>query len=349
MTLTSFARLVLLAGIPAGLYSGPALAEHPASPLQAVTTQVIGPAHQQWFESNRRLNDSLQAFCQGKQDLAAARNHWREAMLSWSHLQPMLLDSANSIGIRVNYWPDKKNLVAHQVESLLSQSSPLPTAEELEQRSVATQGLSAIEYLLFDPKKDLADQQRKSKACPLLQAIGGRQLSLAQTIQLGFEADGGLAKQLTATPNARFADNQEATAEVVKSLVSSLELSKKKLAAALGSSTPQPYQAEYWRSGTGLQALQATLDGVSQVWQSGVRARVQEKNPELAESVDILHRTLTSQLQSAGALAELLGTPAGVRKVKAIAGQLRLLHQVYANDVSQALGIQLGFNAHDGD
>ena len=128
----------------------------PADPHQqtssALASGVLLPAYQQWQQANQQLAASSQAFCQGEADLASARATLLQAQSAWSALQPLLLGplAEGNRAWQVQFWPDKKNLVARQVESLLSKPEPL-TQTALDQASVVVQGLTAGECVLLAP------------------------------------------------------------------------------------------------------------------------------------------------------------------------------------------------------
>lgn len=318
------------------------------TPLEKLSTQAMQPSFSRWQQQTQQLQYQLQQFCTGGARQTQVQEAWKQAAIAWGQLQPMLLDNANETSVRVSYWPDKKNLVALQAEAALK--NPAPGVAELEQGSVAMQGLSALEYLLFDTKYASLSVPQQQQICPLLQNIGERQVKLAQQTLERFSKSGGTAQQLSKLPNERFADAQDALTELLKAQVNALELAEKKLVVAIGSSAPQPYQAEFWRSGSSLNSTLAVLQGSQALWQQGFHDLIAAKDSELALSIDQMYEALLSQLSTNSApLSALLQTPAGIQQARALAGQLKVLHLLYARDASQALGIQLGFNANDGD
>ena len=106
----------------------------PADPQQqvsqALTDGVILPLYSAWNEADRQLAASAQAFCAGEQNLAAARQAFASAQSTWAALQPAALGplAEGNRAWQVQFWPDKKNLVARQVEALLNKNltSPQP-------------------------------------------------------------------------------------------------------------------------------------------------------------------------------------------------------------------------------
>ena len=334
----------------------------PSDPLQqtssALASGVLLPAYQQWLSADQQLAASSQAFCQGTADLASARTALLQAQSAWSALQPLLLGplAEGNRTWQVQFWPDKKNLVARQVESLLSKPEAV-TQAGLDQASVVVQGLTAAEYLLFEQSLDLTQAAQKTRYCPLLIAIGGHQQALAGDILAHWQDRDGMLAQLQAFPNERYADGKEAIAAILRSQVTGLEGMKKKLGTPLGRQTkglPQPYQAEAWRSNASLDNLLASLGSAERLWQGakadGLRALLSNDQHELANRIDSAYQDSRQQLTALKQpLSELLSSDSGRAQLNALYDSLARLHRLHETELAKALDIQLGFNANDGD
>ncbi|MBF7728471.1 imelysin family protein [Pseudomonas sp. N040] len=334
----------------------------PPDPQQQVSAalaqQVLLPAYQVWAQSSRQLAESAASFCTGQQDLARARQALLATQDAWATLQPLALGplGEGNRAWQVQFWPDKKNLVARQVETLLKGDSPL-TQGALDQASVVVQGLSAYEYVLFDPAIDLAVPATRARYCPLLTAIGQHQRQLADSVLAQWQANEGMAAQLQAFPNARYALPAEAVADLLRTQVTALDGLKKKLATPLGrqnNAQPQPYQAENWRSDSSLRNLSASLRAADSLWQGhandGLRRLLNTEQQALARRIDAAYSTTRQQLDGMSAsMHELLATAAGRQQLGRLYEQLDQLHRLHERELAKALGVQLGFNAHDGD
>lgn len=324
----------------------------------ALTDGVLLPAYSAWAETDRQLASSGQAFCSGEQNLAEARQAFLGAQSAWAGLQPLLVGpmAEGNRAWQVQFWPDKKNLVARQVTALLA-SSPQLSAADLDKSSVVVQGLTAYEYLLYDADIDLNDATQKARYCPLLTAIGQHQQQLAADALGLWQADEGMAAQLKHFPNARYADANEAVTELLRAQVSALEVMKKKLGTPLGRQSkgqPQPYQAEAWRSNSSLANLADALASAERSWhgaaQDGFQALLGDQQQELKRRIDDAFSATRQQLAALQRpLGELLGDEAGRAELNALYDSLGALHRLHESELAKALGIQLGFNAHDGD
>ena len=324
----------------------------------ALAEGVLLPAYSAWTEADRQLASSAQAFCSGSQDLPTARQALLGAQSAWAGLQPLLLGplAEGNRAWQIQFWPDKKNLVQRQVEALLERTPQL-TPADLDRSSVVVQGLTAYEYLLFDSAIDLNDSAQKARYCPLLTAIGQHQQNLASEVLAQWQGEAGMAAQLQSFPNPRFADGAEAVAELLRTQVSGLDGLKKKLGTPLGRQSkglPQPYQAEAWRSQASLANLAASLASAERLWlgarQDGLRQLLSAEQAPLAERIDVAYSDTRQRLAALQRpLGELLAEEAGLKTLNELYDSLDRLHRLHEVELAKTLGIQLGFNAHDGD
>jgi predicted lipoprotein len=324
----------------------------------AIAKQVILPTYSRWVDADRKLATSALAFCEGKTDLATARADFLYAQKTWAELQPLLIGplAEGNRSWQVQFWPDKKNLVGRQVEQLVT-AQPQISSEALAKSSVVVQGLSAYEYILFDADIDMANADQKARYCPLLTAIGERQKALAEEILSRWNSNDGMLAQLSKFPNQRYADSHEAIAELLRVQVTALDTLKKKLGTPLGRQSkgqPQPFQADSWRSQASLSSLEASLISAETVWagvdNKGLRGLLPAEQKPLADKIDAAYaasRKLLSELKPP--LADLLASEDGRKQLNAFYDSLNVVHRLHEGELAKALGIQLGFNANDGD
>jgi predicted lipoprotein len=217
--------------------------------------------------------------------------------------------------------------------------------------------LSAYEYILFDAEIDMATADQKARYCPLLTAIGERQKTLAEDILNSWNSTDGMLAQLSKFPNQRYADSHEAIAELLRVQVTALDSLKKKLGTPLGRQSkgvPQPFQAEAWRSKASLSSLQAGLESAETVWtgvdNKGLRGLLPAEQKPLADKIDAAYAESRKQLAAlTPPLVELLATEQGRQQLNAFYDSLNVVHRLHEGELAKALGIQLGFNANDGD
>ncbi|TDV70003.1 imelysin family protein [Pseudomonas sp. LP_7_YM] len=324
----------------------------------AIASQVILPTYSRWVDADRQLAVSALAFCEGKSDLRTARADFLHAQRAWAQLQPLLIGplAEGNRAWQIQFWPDKKNLVGRQVEQLLT-ATPEISADALANSSVVVQGLSAYEYILFDADIDMASAEQKARYCPLLTAIGQRQKTLAEDILNRWNSTDGMLAQLSKFPNPRYADAHEAIAELLRVQVTALDTLKKKLGTPLGRQSkgvPQPFQAEAWRSKASLSSLQASLESAETLWSGvdnkGLRGLLPAEQKPLADKIDAAYAESRRQLAALKPpLVALLPTEQGRQQLNAFYDSLNMVHRLHEGELARALGVQLGFNANDGD
>lgn len=324
----------------------------------ALADGVLLPAYNSWQEADRQLAVNAEAFCAGNADLGTARQAFLGAQSAWAGLQPLLVGplAEGNRAWQIQFWPDKKNLVQRQVEALLK-SKPQLSNDDLAKASVVVQGLTAYEYMLFDPALDLTQTEQKARYCPLLQAIGQHQQALAVQIMDEWQGKPGMAEQLKAFPNERYADANEAIADLLRVQVTALDGLKKKLGAPMGRQSkgiPQPYQAEAWRSAASLANLGAALANAELLWhgsnRDGIQTLLGDDQADLANRIDAAYQDTRQRLAALDKpLGDLLADEAGRAALNELYDSLNRLHRLQESELAKALDVQIGFNAHDGD
>lgn len=353
-----FRPTLLFTSLAAFLLGACAPQDRQAATSTAIASQVILPSYSRWVAADRQLAISALAYCQGGASLETARADFLQAQQAWAHLQPMLIGplAEGNRTWQVQFWPDKKNLVGRQVDQLVNAQPPIDAAN-LAKASVVVQGLSAYEYILFDARLDLADPRQKARYCPLLEAIGEHQKSLAETVLDQWNKDQGMLWQMSHFPNPRYADAHEAIADLLRAQVTALDTLKKKLGTPMGrmnKGIAQPMQADAWRSQASLQNVRASLSAAQAVWAGaddrGLRSLLSRDQQPLAERIDSAFAATKDWLiNNQQPLAELLTNAERRQHLETLYDRLNTLHRLQEGELAKALAIPLGFNANDGD
>ena len=323
---------------------------HPREEVtEQITTQVLLPAHQQWHHSNAALVVATEGYCARELEAPALKQDFYRVLQAWSYLQPLMVGpmAEGNRSWQVQFWPDKRNMVAHQVEALLDASSPL-SQDALDDASVVVQGLSAFEYVLFDEAVDLDSQTQRY--CPLLIGIARHQQRLSEQVVALWEEPQGMQTLLGVFPNQRYASVDEALGAILRTQITALDVVKKKLGTPMGrfnNGTPQPWQAESWRSQHSLGNLQASLAGARAVWE---RVRSLVGSAELVAQIDAGYENTAQKLAGLPEpLVVLVQDTASQARLQSLYDSLDNLEKRQQVELARDLGIQLGFNANDGD
>jgi uncharacterized protein len=259
--------------------------DHEGLPKQ-VLEQHIRPLYADLADKADKLRLTLTAACQsrGADDGNAIRTAFRDLVLAWSrteHLRFGPITDRNRFE-RVMYWPDRQRIGERQVSQILSKKEPAATAAvELGKRSVAVQGLTALEIVLYGPGGStiLSETAEASFACRYATAIATGIDIIAKEIVSEW-ADGATFTTLWLEPgeqNPVYKASSDRTIEVLKGyrvgiynardmkLLPSLGLKRVALRGQLAPKSRPPFEL----SGLSLASIIANLEGVLDLYVKG--------------------------------------------------------------------------------
>ena len=338
----------------------------PAEQTQAALADTISQWHSDFAASTSALTAAADQFCSSPNAnrWLALQQRWKEAMLDWQAVGIInfgpVLDGNQAW--KIQFWPDKHNLVAKKIRAILAEDTSIDVAR-IEKASVVIQGLSGLEYLLFDPSVQPIDYEREPRRCDLLKAVAGHTMGVARQIDSHWHATTGDYFTLFAHPaadNPAYKDFNAALTAVIDAILADIENVRwKKLAGPAGMETqgdktlfkPRPYLAEAWRSQSSLALAKANIDAVDQLL-TALRPYL-DSHPNgapLGQSIHSHIKTIQQQLDSIDiSLIQAITHPPDQDKLAKIDKQLADLLAQLKRPLPTALGITLGFNANDGD
>ena len=356
-----------------------------ASPEQAVIQAVVNnsllPAHQQLDQRSKVLNAEAEKFCASLSAAALAdlRTAWLQAMQSWGALAMVDFGPIETTNAQpqFQFWPDPLNLVQRKFASRIAGKNLAISAEELEKAGVGMQGLSALEYLLFDEALATPEKYAAQKPlCPLLKATAHNLASNAQQLAQLWQDDFGPTFYNLDVEKVHAGYFKRNVGIVLSSMITALDhIRHQKLGLALGmekrgnagrASKPgrlNPQLLESWRSQSSLAQIKASL-ALALDWyqmQHGLSWYLLQKNPSSNRSNQSGKAALLDQKIKAGfaaALSQIDASPGSAEqllqeKQPATLVQLhRSVSEVYyllKVDYAKASGIEYRFNARDGD
>lgn len=331
--------------------------------LEKTADTVILPLYQQYFSASVKLNKDAGAFCQspGDKDLyQTLRKDWLESMMAWQGAQQIIFGPVqdDNQAWKIQFWPDKHNLIKKKIQVLLDSSDAL-TADRVAQASVVVQGLTALEYLLFDADAGQLQQYQRPRQCQLLMAVSANSERVAGFLYDQWRPEGGDYRAVFTTPgpdNDTFQDASAAISALVDALVSNLERAgNERLGGPLGYRNtklrPQPYLSEAWRSQTSLKLLQANIAASSALYQP-ISGYLQSSPAHHALDQQI-HQQFTLVLQHLQQFQQPLfiavTEPEHQAPLAALYGDVSELVKLVKNELPPAVGVNLGFNSNDGD
>jgi len=261
---------------------------------------------------------------------------------------------------RIFFWPDPRAFASRQLNGLLAARKPeLLAPGALAGQSVAVQGLTALEILLFDEKTPLGtgtDEAARYR-CALASAIAANLHGVADEIRTGWTGDDGFRiKMLTpGSDNALYKDASETVREVAKALATGLELCRDRfIVPELTAVTAKParrVRLAFEPAGLTGAYLEASLIALKELYEAiGLDAYVPADKPWMN---NFLPTAWSSLLADAGKLDELRATARGseahlhaLRKMKFDLGGIR---NIIVKELAPNADIVMGFNELDGD
>jgi len=331
----------------------------------------IRPLYADLVSTADRLRLALEAACRHRDGKSsdAARTAYRDLLLAWSrteHLRFGPVVDANRFE-RVVYWPDRQRIGERQVAQILSKADPAALAvEELVKKSVAVQGVGAIEIVLYgkDGSALLSDTPQARFACAYATVIASNVWHIAKEIAGGW-ADGGRFAVFWLSPgeqNPAYKTGTDTTIELLKAfragiynprdlkLLPSLGLKRIALRGQLAPKSRPPYEL----SGLGLAAMIANAEGGLHLYANGGLAeRLAIVEPETARLVQSsLESAIRDMRELEPAGLAVFSEQALMDKLALVRDPLAFVLSEGASTLAEVAGIGalvLGFTDDDGD
>ncbi len=334
-----------------------------AAVARAALTEVIRPGYAALAEETAGLSDKVGALCEARSaaSLEAARKAFASAVAAWSKVEilrfgPIVEDRRYE---RLFFWPDPKGLGDRQIrDELAKRDESVTKPEALSGKSVALQGLPALEYLLYgDGAETLAAPSEDGAfRCAFARAAATNSAGIATSVAEDWREGSPyemsfLAPGPDATP---YRAPKEVTLDLFKSFTAGIELVRdQKLAKPLGATAEEarPKLAAFWRSRLSLANAAGNLEGVRALFAKGGLAQVVagdspgvEKSVlfDLGHAIEVLNG-IGKPMAEVAVDAELRG------KIEALRVSLKSAGKTAADAITRGAGLAFGFNAMDGD
>lgn len=329
---------------PSALVSAVAAAVLLAAPAARADTaeavaKVIVPGYDRFAAAAGALDAAARADCAPQ----ALRAPWATAFDAWAPVSTLHIGPVEDEGrfLAIAFWPDPKGLGARAQAALVATRDPVVhDSAAFAQVSVAARGLHALERQLW------GDGGTGDYGCALTRALAADLARTAGEVAAGWHD--GFAQDLTQAGSPghdRFRDAGEARQALFTQLVSGLEfVADQRLGRPLGSfDRPRPERAETRLSARASRTVALTLDGLS-----ALAAALAPATPR-TDAAFARARDLARTLEAADPDLSGVATPAGRLKVEIVQQAVRATRDAVLAEIGPALGVDLGFNASDGD
>jgi len=342
--------------------TGASWASVPDNLGERLAQNYVQPAMAEFGDSASALRHALHAWCasHGKADMQPVQSAFTRTVKAWGGIEFLRfgpLTQKNRFE-KLAFWPDPRGVVQRQVRTLLASKDPAALADgALASRSVAMQGLPALEYVLYDSPgllKTGASTVFDSYACDYAVAVASNVSSIAGDLKQEWSANSAFGNEFIhpSPANPLYRSQEEVAAEAVKALSTGLEFARNvKLWPSLADSAQKsrPRQAAWWRSDLALPTLIANVQGMKAFYEAGDYLYPASEAWIGSSFVGELNSAATTLTALKGTWGELVANETDWGRLALVSLVLKNAKDLVDQHVAPALGVTIGFNALDGD
>jgi uncharacterized protein len=240
--------------------------------MEKVVDDFIRPGYRHFHSSASALHTTMTRLCAAPSEtnFIAAKTAFTEAVKAWGHIEivrvgPVIEENRFE---HILFYPDRKGLALKQIQAAIASDDKSYTqADNLRQKSVAIQGLGALEYVLFGNGADSLPKNESNFRCLYGAAIAGNVDTMAANLANLWDQPGGIqdAWKKPGPDNDVFRDAPEAVTGLLGILVHGTEAVRDERIESFykpASNKIAPKQAIFWRSSLTFVSLSANIEGV---------------------------------------------------------------------------------------
>lgn len=276
------------------------------------------------------------------------------AQIEWFRVGPVM--SKNRIE-RILFYPDRKSTGLKQVQrALAKQDQTVTSIEALPQKSVAVQGLGALEFNLFGTGFEILQTDEGSFRCAFSLAVARNLTNISKTLSDAW-ADNGIATTYWLNPNDEnplFRTGNEALNVVLGTMVHGLEAIRDvRIGAFLKDEAKldRPKSALMWRSENTTAMIANGLEGLLELFNAtGFEKLLPDENNNLTDSIRFeFNQALNTINALQKPIAEILTSENERKQLEYLKLSVGFAMTRLDNDLSSQLGLSAGFSFGDGD
>jgi hypothetical protein len=355
----------LLLAVALALVALPVAAEEQKLTAEQVVslaiTEAIRPGFAQYAEATAALERDVAGLCDAPSEagLETARGQFKAAVTAWSRVElyrlgPLMVENRYD---KVLFWPDRKGIALKQVQGVLADADPDATdPKKLGGKSVAMQGLGALEFLLFGTGAEQLASAEGAFRCGYAHAITTLQAETATALSAEWNDPAGISKRLL-EPSESDPDYRSFR-EVAEALTGLLAhgteaIRDQRLLPFLGrdGAAPKPKSALFWRSGMTVPSISANFEGLEALLE---KSRIAE-----ATTADNLWVGNSAAFEFGNAeragkvvtepVEQALDDPRQKKALDYLVIVTQSLDTILGENLAAALGLSVGFSSLDGD
>lgn len=356
----------LLAAALFAVLSSPALAQG-AIPFHDMIVGAVDdfarPKFAAFAAATAKLRTDVAALCATPSEatLATAQQAFRDAVIAYSTIEFVRMGPLNvdERAERLLFWPDIKGIALKQVQVAIGTKDPsTEQPATLQKKSVAMQGLGAIEFILFGTGADVLESTTGSHRCAYGSAATSLIDGVAQALSDEWQhplAGGPVEAMLDPQPTSRdFRTELEVANKLAAVLTTGTDtIRDQRLSPILSLTTgvPKPKLALFWRSGMTVRAIEANFTGLRDFFRAARFEQALGPNSHwIAESVEFEFKgALEAAREVAGPIDQAVLDSEGLLGLKQMYVSTGSLDTLLGDNIGAALGLSSGFSALDGD
>ncbi|MFA7413121.1 MAG: imelysin family protein [Rhizobium sp.] len=329
--------------------------------MEKAVDDFIRPGYRHFRQTADDLQTSMRALCAEPSagNLKSARTAFGQTVSAWSRIEivrvgPVIEDNRFE---RILFYPDRKGTGLKQVQAILATPDESAAAvETLMDKSVAMQGLGALEFVLFGTGSDILANERSGFRCRYGAAIAGNLLRLGGELAAEWDKPGGIqaAWKQPGPDNPVFRDGREAITALLGILVHGAEAIRDHRIETFykgKDSKAFPRQAIYWRSGNTWNSIHGNLEGLrSLLDRSDMVALLDGNSRSVIASIDFVTRSLIRMTEDMNPDIEAAVADEAERaRLDFLLLNSKDLIMRLSDEFGGAIGLGAGFSFSDGD
>lgn len=340
-----------------------AAAEKPTAEqvVSLAITEAIRPGFAHYAETTTALQGDIGGLCGAPSEtgLGTVRDAFKATVTAWSRIElyrlgPLMTENRYD---KILFWPDRKGIALKQVQAILA-APDLDAADptKLASKSVAVQGLGALEFLLFGTGAEQLATPEGDFRCHYALAISTLLSGTAAQLSAEWSDPEGISKRLLA-PSASDADYRSfrEVAEALTGLMAhgTEAIRDQRLLPFLGSNgaAPKPKSALFWRSGMTVPSIIANFEGLQALLE---KSRIAEATSEDQLWVGNSAAFEFGNAARAGKVVtepieQALADPRQKKALDYLVIVTQSLDTILGENLAAALGLSVGFSSLDGD
>ena len=348
--------------------ASPAAADAPPDPaalaaaVDGAIEHMIAPAYRSFAEAATTARTRIGALCAAPSADASAmaRDGFAGAVIAFAAIEPFRFGPARRDNRfeRLFFWPDRRSRGFRQVVDVIrteDESAAAPAT--LEAKSVAVQGLPALDYVLAGRGSETLATAPVGFRCAYAKALGARIETVAQALSAEWSGPFAGVVRAAGPDNPIYRSHAEALQALLSAAREMLTVvADLKIRGVLGEGgeRARPEAAPFAQSGLGLAETRANVEAVQALIEAMDLAKaLPEDEPSLASEISFQIEQGASALRDAERIGgdwQGVADSAEARDRAAYAAlALGYAADILRDRLPAALGMIAGFNSLDGD